>query len=72
MIPKRAAAPRETNASTTEEVRSMILVLENAGERRACLAIAMMFFAGLRPRKRVEADILGAAGMKWHGYGWRT
>jgi integrase len=59
-IPKRAAAPKETHASTTEEVLSMINVLQKAGERRACVAVAMMFFAGLRPGE--------ARGARWDDF----
>jgi len=60
MIPKKAAAPKETHANTTDEVLSMMAALENAGERRACAAIAMMFFAGLRPGE--------ARGANWENF----
>lgn len=49
MIPKKAAAPKETHASTPDEVLSIMETLEKVGERKACAAVALMFFAGLRP-----------------------
>lgn len=49
MIPKKASAPRETHAATLEEVLAIIDALEKAGEQKACAAVALMFFAGLRP-----------------------
>ena len=49
MIPKRAAAPEETYAATPEEVLAIMDSLDKVGEPRACAAVALMFFAGLRP-----------------------
>lgn len=49
MIPKKAAAPREMCAATLDEVFAIMDVLEKAGEQKACAAVAIMFFAGLRP-----------------------
>jgi integrase len=49
MIPKKAAAPEETHAATLEEVLAMMDALEKAGEAKARAAVAVMFFAGLRP-----------------------
>jgi integrase len=49
MIPKRANAPKETHAATLEEVLGIMSVLEEAGERKAHAAVALMFFTGLRP-----------------------
>lgn len=60
MIPRRAAAPGETHASTPDEVLSMMQALEKAGERKACTAVALMFFAGLRPGE--------ARGARWEDF----
>jgi integrase len=49
MIPKKAAAPEETHAATLEEVLAMMDTLDKAGEKKARAAVAVMFFAGLRP-----------------------
>jgi integrase len=49
MIPKKAAAPEETHAATLEEVLAMMDALSKAGEKKARAAVAVMFFAGLRP-----------------------
>jgi integrase len=49
MIPKKAAESRETHATTPGEVLAFMDVLEKAGELKACAAVALMFFAGLRP-----------------------
>jgi len=49
MIPKKAAAPSETHATTPDEVMAILDVLEKAGELRARVAVGLMFFAGLRP-----------------------
>ena len=60
MIPKKAAAPKETHASTPDEVLSSMDALENAGELQACTAVALMFFAGLRPGE--------ARGARWQDF----
>jgi integrase len=49
MIPKKAAESKETHATTPAEVLAFMDVLEKAGELKACAAVALMFFAGLRP-----------------------
>ncbi len=49
MIPKKAAAPEETHAATLEEVLTMMDALDKADEKKARAAVAVMFFAGLRP-----------------------
>jgi integrase len=49
MIPKKAASPSDTHAATPDEVLVMMSTLEKAGERQAKAAVALMFFAGLRP-----------------------
>ena len=49
MIPKRAAAPGETHAATPDEVLTILEILRKDGEVKARAAVAVMFFAGLRP-----------------------
>lgn len=49
MIPKKAAAPEETHAASPDEVLAIMDALEKAGERKARAALALIFFAGLRP-----------------------
>jgi integrase len=49
VIPKKAHAPAETHAATPDEVLAMMDALEKAGEKKARAAVALMFFAGLRP-----------------------
>lgn len=55
IIPRKAAAPAETHASTPDEVVAILDVLRRAKELderqklQAQTAIALMFFAGLRP-----------------------
>jgi integrase len=49
MIPKKAASPSGTHAATPDGVLVMMSTLEKAGERQAKAAVALMFFAGLRP-----------------------
>ena len=48
-IPNKAAAPKETPHATPEKVLAMLDVLEKAGKQKARAAVALMFFAGLRP-----------------------
>ena len=48
-IPNKAAAPKETAHATPEKVLAMLDVLEKAGKKKARAAVALMFFAGLRP-----------------------
>lgn len=49
MIPKKAAKPLETYAASPDEVLAMMEALDKAGEPKAGAAVALMFFAGLRP-----------------------
>jgi|SRR5277367_4720171 len=49
MIPKKAAAPAETYAVTPDEVLTILELLRKDGELKARAAVALMFFAGLRP-----------------------
>jgi integrase len=60
MIPRKAAAPAETHATTPDEVLLMMEVLEKAGERKALRAVGLMFFAGLRPGE--------ARGVRWEDF----
>jgi integrase len=60
MIPKKAAAPAKTHAATPEEVLTILEVLRKAGEWKARAAVALMFFAGLRPGE--------ARGICWQHY----
>lgn len=49
MIPKKATAPAETHAATPDEVLTILELLRKDGEVKARAAVALMFFAGLRP-----------------------
>jgi integrase len=60
MIPKKASAPDETHAAPPDEVLAVIEALNRSGEPKACAAVALMFFAGLRPGE--------ARGMCWEDY----
>jgi len=60
MIPKKAAAPAQTHAATPDEVLVILEILKNAGEWKARAAVALMFFAGLRPGE--------ARGARWEDY----
>jgi integrase len=60
MIPKKAAASRETHAASLDEVLAIMDALEKAGQLKACAAVAIMFFAGLRPGE--------ARGVCWEDY----
>jgi len=70
IIPRKAAAPAETHASTRDEVLAILDILKRARgleERQklqAQTAIALMFFAGLRPGE--------ARGAHWEGYDGKT
>jgi integrase len=70
IIPRKAAAPLETHASTPDEVVVILDVLSRAeglDERQklqAQTAIGLMFFAGLRPGE--------ARGAKWEDYDAKT
>jgi integrase len=60
MIPKKAAAPSQTHAVTPDEVLAILEILRKAGEWQARGAVALMFFAGLRPGE--------ARGVRWEDY----
>jgi len=60
MIPKKAAAPEETHAASVEDVLAIMKALEEAGERQARAAVALTFFAGLRPGE--------ARGVRWEDF----
>jgi integrase len=60
MIPKKAAAPEETHASSPDEVLAIMDALGNAGKQKARAAVALMFFAGLRPGE--------ARGVRWEDF----
>ena len=66
IIPRKAAAPAETHASTLDEVVAILDVLRRAkdveerSKLQAQTAIALMFFAGLRPGE--------ARGARWEYY----
>jgi len=49
LIPKKALVPCETHAATLVEVLAIMEALEKAGQQKASAAVALMFFAGLRP-----------------------
>lgn len=60
MIPKKAAISKETHAATPDEVLAIMEALDKAGEKKARAAVALMFFAGLRPGE--------ARGICWEDY----
>jgi len=62
-IPKKATGPGETHATSPEEVLAMLDVLEKARHIKARAAVALMFFAGLRPGE--------ARGAQWEDYDGR-
>jgi integrase len=62
-IPKKASGPTETHATSPEEVLRMLDALEKVGHIKARAAIALMFFAGLRPGE--------ARGARWENYDGR-
>jgi integrase len=62
-IPKKASNPRETYATSPEEVLLMLDALEKARNIKARAAVALMFFAGLRPGE--------ARGAQWEHYDGR-
>jgi len=75
MIPKKANAPVETHAATPDEVLAAMDALEKAGEKKARAAVALMFFAGLRPGEARGASWEDFDGKKlsvrqsvWHTY----
>jgi integrase len=48
-IPRSARVAPETHATTPDEVLAIMNALKTTGENKACAAVALMFFAGLRP-----------------------
>ena len=48
-IPRAARKPEPTKAAKLEYVLKVLDVLDKAGEQKARLAVALVFFAGLRP-----------------------
>jgi len=70
MIPRKAAAPADTHASTPEEVTEILELLERAkGVKprqglQAQAAIGLVYFAGLRPGE--------ARGARWEDYDGKT
>jgi integrase len=60
MVPKKASAPAQTHAATPDEVLLIIAILEKEGEWKARAAVALMFFAGLRPGE--------ARGIRWEDF----
>jgi integrase len=60
MLPKKAAAPNPTHAATPDEVMAILEVLRKDEEWKARAAVALMFFAGLRPGE--------ARGVRWEDY----
>jgi integrase len=59
-IPRAASAPEETYAASADEVLAMLDVLERAKEFQTRAAVALVFFAGLRPGE--------ARGACWEDY----
>jgi integrase len=51
VIPRKAEAPAETYAATPDEVLAVMDALDKAGEKKARAAVALRFFAGLRPAR---------------------
>ena len=70
IIPRKAARPSDTHASTPDEVVAILDVLKRAKDvegrlkLQAQTAIALMFFAGLRPGE--------ARGARWEDYNGKT
>jgi integrase len=60
MIPKKAAAPEETHAASPDEVLAIMEALADARQPQARAAVALMFFAGLRPGE--------ARGARWEDF----
>jgi integrase len=60
MIPKRASPPPATHAAKPDDVMMILEFLRADGEWKARAAVALMFFAGLRPGE--------ARGVCWEDY----
>jgi integrase len=74
-IPRSARVPAETHAATPDDVLAIIEALKTVGEMKACAAVALMFFAGLRPGEARGANWEDFDGKKltvrhsvWHTY----
>ena len=74
-IPRSARVPLETHAATPDEVLATMEALRTAGEMKARAAVALMFFAGLRPGEARGANWEDFDGKKltvrqsvWHTY----
>ena len=63
MIPKKAAASEETHATSLEGVLAIMRALEKVGKSKARAALALMFFAGLRPGE--------SRGVRWEDFDGR-
>ena len=63
-IPRAASAPAQTYAASADEVLGILDVLERAKEFQTRAAVALVFFAGLRPGE--------ARGAKWEDYDGQT
>ncbi|HEV1993872.1 MAG TPA: hypothetical protein VGR03_06050 [Candidatus Acidoferrum sp.] len=59
-VPKKSAGPRETFATSPDDVLKIIDILATAGHLKASAAVALIFFAGLRPGE--------ARGAGWDDY----
>lgn len=59
-IPRAANAPEETYAASADEILAILDVLERANEFQTRAAVALVFFAGLRPGE--------ARGARWEDY----
>ena len=59
-IPKKASSPAETHAAGPNEVLAIMDALQKSGQLQARAAVALMFFAGLRPGE--------AKGACWEDY----
>jgi transcriptional regulator with XRE-family HTH domain len=59
-IPKKATISQETHAASPDEVLAILETREKAGEKKARAAVALMFFAGLRPGE--------ARGVRWEDF----
>jgi integrase len=70
LVPRKAAAPTETHATTAEEVIAMLEALSKAADLdprqriQAQAAVGLMYFAGLRPGE--------ARGIRWEDYDGKT
>jgi integrase len=60
IIPKKAASPKPTHAASPDEVLAIMDALSKAGEKQARAAVALMYFAGLRPGE--------AKGARWEDF----